>query len=196
MTTRIFKTELIITFPFALLIALMLACDKTGMISVSLITVILHEMGHLIALYAYKRPPRKIILRLCGVQMSQAMLFESAVSEIIVAAAGPAANLFVSAALLPLCEHRFFAALCAAGIVIGAFNLIPLSGLDGGDILHSILSEKFSVRTVYITTYIVNITIILAMVILGAFLALGPLNNPTMLIAAVYLALYVLIKRR
>lgn len=196
MTTRIFKTELIITFPFALLIALMLACDKTGMISVSLIAVILHEMGHLIALYAYKRPPRKIMLRLCGVQMTQARLFESAVSETVVAAAGPATNLFVSAALLPLCEYRFFAALCAAGIVIGAFNLIPLSGLDGGDILHCILSEKFSARTVYITTCIVNITIILAIAILGTFLAIGPLNNPTMLIAAVYLAVYVLIKRR
>lgn len=196
MTVSIFKTELEITFPFALLIALLLCCDKTGMMSVSLLAVIIHETGHLIALYAFKLPPRKISLRLCGIQIVQTRLFESTAAQITVAAAGPAANLIASLALLPLSSYRFCAALCACGLVIGFFNLLPLYGLDGGDILRCILSVRLDPKTVRIVSGTVNAVILILLAISGVLIFISPSHNPTMLIASVYLMLYVIIKHR
>lgn len=196
MTAKILKTELEITFPFALLIAILLCCDKTGMMSVSLIAVILHETGHLIALYALKLPPRKINLRLCGIQMVQTRLFESTAAQITVAAAGPAANLITSLALLPLSAYRFCASLCACGFVIGLFNLLPLYELDGGDILRCLLSIRLDPKTVRIVSGTVNAVILILLAIAGVLIFISPSHNPTMLIATVYLLLYIIIKCR
>ncbi len=196
MTVKLFKTELKITVPFAFLIALLLLFDKTGMMSVSVIAVALHELGHLIALYLLKQPPKSITLCIIGVNIKHNFLFEKPAYEAVVASAGPLANLITSLLLVPFISYSFPAALCAAGIVIGGFNLLPLSELDGGDILKSLLLIKFSLNQVNIITKTVNITVIVFISIIGVYLLFSPSKNPTMLIAAVYLAVYMLIKRR
>ncbi len=196
MTVKLLKTELKITVPFAFLIALLLLFDKTGMMSVSVIAVALHELGHLIALYLLKQPPKNITLCIIGVNIKQNFLFEKPAYEAVVASAGPLANLITSLLLVPFISCSFPAALCAAGIVIGGFNLLPLSELDGGDILKSLLLIKFSLNQVNIITKTVNITVIVFVSMIGVYLLFSPSKNPTMLIAAVYLAVYMLIKRR
>lgn len=196
MTVKLFKTELRITAPFAFLIALLLIFDKTGMMSVSVIAVTLHELGHLMALYALNLPPKSITLSIIGVNIKQTYLFEKPIFETVVAAAGPTANLLTSFLLVPFTNEAFPAALCAAGIVIGAFNLLPLSGLDGGDILNSLLSIKIDESKVNIILKATNVVVILLIAFIGVYLILSPSRNPTMLIAAVYLTVYVLLKRR
>lgn len=196
MTVTLFKTKIIITAPFAFLIALLLIFDKTGMMSVSVIAVTLHELGHLMALYALNLPPKSITLSIIGVNIKQTYLFEKPIFETVVAAAGPILNLLTSFFLVPFIDKAFSAALCAAGIVIGAFNLLPLSGLDGGDILNSLLSIKLNENKVNIITKVTNIITIVLVAFIGVCLLLSPSRNPTMLIAAVYLAVYVLLKRR
>lgn len=196
MTVTLFKTKIIITAPFAFLIALLLIFDKTGMMSVSVIAVTLHELGHLMALYALNLPPKSITLSIIGVNIKQTYLFEKPIFETVVAAAGPISNLLTSFFLVPFIDKAFPAALCAAGIVIGAFNLLPLSGLDGGDILNSLLSIKLNENKVNIITKVTNIITIVLVAFIGVCLLLSPSRNPTMLIAAVYLAVYVLLKRR
>ncbi len=196
MTVKLLKTELKITVPFAFLIALLLLFDKTGMMSVSVIAVALHELGHLITLYLLKQPPKNITLCIIGVNIKHNFLFEKPAYEAVVASAGPLANLITSLLLVPFISYSFPAALCAAGIVIGGFNLLPLSELDGGDILKSLLLIKFSLNQVNIITKTVNITVIVFISIIGVYLLFSPSKNPTMLIAAVYLAVYMLIKRR
>ncbi len=196
MSIKFLKTEVLITFPFALLMAVLLACDKTGMMSVSVIAVVLHELGHLAVLYYQKCPPQKIKLQLIGVGITQTRLLTDLKSEALVAAAGPAANLITSFSLLPFIDLSFPAALCAAGIVIGGFNLLPLTGLDGGDVLRCLLSMKLQGGLVNIITKAVNAVVILLIASFGIFLFVSDNRNPTMLIAAVYLAIYVIIKRR
>ena len=184
MTVTLFKTKIIITAPFAFLIALLLIFDKTGMMSVSVIAVTLHELGHLMALYALNLPPKSITLSIIGVNIKQTYLFEKPIFETVVAAAGPISNLLTSFFLVPFIDKAFPAALCAAGIVIG------------GDILNSLLSIQLNENKVNIITKVTNIITIVLVAFIGVCLLLSPSRNPTMLIAAVYLAVYVLLKRR
>lgn len=196
MSVRFFGTEVCVTFPFAFLLALLLAADRTGMMSVSLIAAAVHETGHLAALYALKMPPKRIRLRLCGIQISHTQLYVGALSRSVVAAAGPATNFVLSVCLLPFSAPPFAAQLCAAGIVVGVFNLLPLSGLDGGDILRCLLDAVCKDETVYIISKAVDIAVSFMLLAVGIYIAAGPEQNPTMLIAAVYLAIYALALHR
>ncbi len=196
MTGKLLKTEIEVTFPFALLTATLLTFDKTGIMSVSLLAAFMHEVGHLVALYAFGLAPSRVAFRVRGIEMVQTRLFDSVAAQITVAAAGPLTNLTISALLLPFCEHRFAASLSAAGIVIGLFNLLPLAELDGGEITLIILSRFLPTKTANAIEIALRIATLCLLTLLGLIIMLGPSRNPTMLIASVYLTLYAALKHR
>lgn len=97
-----------------------------------LLSVFLHETGHLLALWLCKAPIHKLRLGLSGTTICTAPL--SYKHEIITAAAGPAMNFI----LVLFCLHRQpEMALLNLGLML--YNLLPLYPLDGGRILRSVL---------------------------------------------------------
>ena len=110
----ILMAALILLLPLDWLIAAMLAAA-------------IHELGHLVVIYAYGRRPERISIGGFGARIYTGPLNNRA--EFFCAAAGPAASL----CLLSLC--RFFPKLALCGAVQGMFNLIPVHPMDGGRIL-------------------------------------------------------------
>lgn len=196
MTVKVFGGEFNVSFPFALMVAILLCCDSTGMMSVSLLSIFLHELGHLIALYFLKLPPRRVNFRLCGIEIVESRLYCGYSAQLAVAASGPMINILFGLILLPFSNMSFAAIISATNIVIGVFNLLPLSQLDGGEILYCIMSAIMTEHKCKIISRVIDIVFVLMLFITGVYMFSMPNHNPTLLITAVYLSVYAIIKHR
>ena len=196
MTVKLFKGEFNISFSFALMVALLLCCDKTGMMTVSLVSIFVHEMGHLVMLYVLKLPPRRVNFRLCGIEIVESRLYCGYSAQIAVAASGPLINILLGLIFLPFSYLPIAAIVSASNIVIGVFNLLPLSQLDGGEILCCAMSAFMSEQKGKKISRIIDMLFILLLITGGVYIFLMPNHNPTLLITAVYLLVYAIIKHR
>lgn len=118
----------------------LLALDGTGVLRISLLCALLHEMGHLLAYWLlYRRAPEVevsplgLCLRLRGILLPPD-------HKLLLAAAGPLANLLcccVALLWMQGTEHFSYTGywFASANLLIGAGNLLPLPGLDGAHIL-------------------------------------------------------------
>lgn len=97
-----------------------------------LLSVLLHELGHLIAAAILKRRISCIKIEPLGARISFCGIL-SYKDEIIIALMGPLVNLFTAALFwqYEISKHS---------LILGIFNLLPGSSLDGGRILTSLLS--------------------------------------------------------
>ena len=123
--------------------------------------VTLHELGHSLVAQYFKIPVREIVLLPIGGVAMLGKLPEKPRQELIIAAAGPAVNVVIAAALalvgapvLATLDGRgllegaapapspatFLLWLLAANVTLVAFNMIPAFPLDGGRMLRAVLA--------------------------------------------------------
>jgi Zn-dependent protease len=132
----------------------------TALIFVGVIfaAILIHEIGHAAAAAALNIPSKRIVLTFFGGYVQFARQPKKPWHEIVVSAAGPAANLAtwaLAVSLLPLLNSALpstpdaFTALNAlqmlafVSLLLGVFNLLPGFPLDGGHILRSALAYVF-----------------------------------------------------
>ena len=144
MRFKLFGTEIYISFLFAAVIAVMLACDRTGLALPSLFAVFMHEAGHLFCMWALDTSPKSVRLIPASVQITRSIT-SSYKKDTAVALCGPIVNFVLFASLY--FNYLAFgnkATLCYAllNLIIGVFNMLPVKGLDGGTVLYSILAKR------------------------------------------------------
>lgn len=103
---------------------------------ISIITAsVLHELGHITALYLMKIPIRNVRLEPVGAKILSGPM--TGREELIAAASGPAAGMLL-ALLFP-----WFPQLALSGFVQSMFNLLPIMPFDGGRIFRIFASKFF-----------------------------------------------------
>ena len=115
--------------------------DHNGDAVYSICAAAFHECGHLLLLCALRDTPQTLRLGVFGMRIERASSTHlSYRQELLVCAAGPAANLLLCAALLPLCGKlpRLRRAV-RINLLLAGFNLLPLPPLDGGGMLQAAL---------------------------------------------------------
>lgn len=122
------------------LLAAALLFDTAGVLRWGLLASVLHEGGHLALWVLLTRTPPRLVVSPAGIRLSMrgASLRQSSVR--CLAAAGPLTNLGLCAvtvaAMRWVCGYTYggywFA---SANLLVGAFNLLPLPGLDGARVL-------------------------------------------------------------
>ncbi len=125
----------------AVWLTLWLYYDQNGDAVYSICAAAFHECGHLLLLCALRDVPQALRFGVFGMRIERAQTTKlSYVQELAVYAAGPAANLLLSLALLPLCPKlpRLLRAV-RVNLLLGGFNLLPIPPLDGGGIVHAAL---------------------------------------------------------
>ena len=100
------------------------------------VSLLLHEIGHMLAAIMLRVPVREFGLCLRGAYNRRAYADRRRV-EILISAAGPLMNLFLVLPLLYLPAIGTKLALC--NLLIGVVNLLPLPSSDGLRILRTIL---------------------------------------------------------
>ena len=109
--------------------------------------VLLHEFGHALAARRYGIPTKDItLLPIGGVARLERMPTDPK-QELVVALAGPAVNVVIAVALLPIiavADMPFFERLLSTNLFLVAFNLIPAFPMDGGRVLRAGLALKMN----------------------------------------------------
>lgn len=197
MKFKFFGTEVYISFLFCAVVCFMLVVDRTGLVIPTLFAVFIHESGHLLAMWAADCQPRAIRLIPASVQIVRSFSPKKC-GEVAITICGPAANLVIFGVLFTnWCFFKSEQSLSFAilNLVIAVFNLMPVSGLDGGTLLAAAIANF---TDIYRAERIVRIiTAIFACVafLLGVYLWVSGTVNISVFIVAVYLGVCSFIKK-
>ncbi len=197
MKFKFFGTEIYVSFLFCWTLCFMLAIDRTGLVVPTLFSVFIHESGHLLAMWAADCQPRAVRLIPTSVQIIRSFSPKKC-GEVVISLCGPAANLvlfFVLYANYFIFKNPQSLRFAVLNLVLAGFNLLPVSGLDGGVVLTAIISRFTDVykaeRIVRILTGVIAIVVFL----LGFYLWIIGTVNISVFIVAVYLGVCSLIKK-
>ena len=120
---------------FFLLIALLFYLDSSGIVLLSLLACLLHELGHCAALLILGNDIKRITLSAFGASIEPAAPM-SALEEFLIAGAGPGVNLILAVLSARVPEGNTFA---GVNLALAVFNLLPVWQLDGARILRCVL---------------------------------------------------------
>ncbi len=103
-----------------------------------LISVIMHELGHAAAIRLLGGRVVSVRFDSSGLCMDGSGM-DSRARELAVLASGPAAGLVFAAVCSCYPENKFAVMLTAIGLVMTAYNLLPVYPLDGGRMVYTVL---------------------------------------------------------
>lgn len=175
----------------------MLVVDRTGLIIPTLFAVFIHESGHLLAMWAADCQPKSIKLIPASVQIIRAFSSKKH-GEAAIAFCGPAANivmfgvLYANSAIFKNNQSLIFAIL---NLVIATFNLLPVTGLDGGTLLTIFLAKFTNIYKAESIVRIITVAFAFVAFVFGVYLWASETVNISVFIVSVYLAVCGLIKK-
>ena len=168
--------------------------DATGTAAQCLLASVIHELGHLTALFLCRSTPSAMVINVFGVRIEkQADSHLTYGQDVWISLAGPAINL-ISAFVLYLLAGWGTAA--SIHLVLGLFNLLPLEPLDGGQALCGILRYRLSeerARRIVLRTSAITLFPMMAVSVLLLFYS-G--YNFTFLAVTAYVAALIFLKRK
>ena len=106
-----------------------------------------HECGHLLAARLLRIPLQLLELDIGGARIVPKGQLSSFRAELLLAGAGPAASLLL-ACIIPHNGMSFCLFLHSSTLSLALFNLLPISGFDGGRILCALLSFQLESKHV------------------------------------------------
>lgn len=113
--------------------------EGVGLLPWGLLACLIHELGHVAAALACGGQMERLRLTVVGAELS--FSYRAPLSygqDSLVALAGPAANMLAGGLLYIVGQHLP----AALSLGIGAFNLMPILPLDGGRVVHGLLSDR------------------------------------------------------
>lgn len=189
MRFEFFGTKIYLSFPFFAVLCLMLCFDKTGLMAPTLFSVILHETGHLFAMWLLNSPPVSVDLIPASVRITERP-FISLKKTVIIALSGPFLNLAAALTALlnfTLYKNGFALNFGIINLALGIFNLLPCSGLDGGTVLKNILCRKLTLEKAELCLKFSTFIIAAAIFVLGVLLFYFKKFNISVFLIALYL---------
>lgn len=196
MRFKLFGTEFYVSFLFTAVITAMLAFDRTGFILPLLFAVLIHEAGHLAAMWILDCAPKRVRLVPAAVEITT-KINSGGKYEIIIALCGPLVNLLLFATLFVnylAFGNEGYLTVGLINLLIGLFNLLPVTGLDGGTVLFNILCRKTELARAGLIMRIINFSVALAALIAAITLCFKGQFNLSFFILALYLAVMSIIK--
>ena len=196
MKFKILSVEVNVSFFFFAFLTLMLIIDKTGFVLPVFLATVIHEAGHLAAMYVLKCQPKKISLIPGSIQIVRSFCVKRQ-GEIFILFSGPLANLTLTALsflFYYFTEFDFFFTLSAVNLLVFAFNLLPLRGLDGGSILYIVLEKIFQNAKSEIIIDIISLACGVLAVFMGVSGIMSGKINLSLAILGLYLIVGVIIK--
>lgn len=167
------------------LLAVFVWLSSPEVLGAVLLAALCHELGHYAALRRRGGWVRAVRISALGAEMQVAGRMSYG-GELLAAAAGPAVNLLLAAALGLL--GRWWEPLylfAGAQLVLGAFNLLPALPLDGGRILWLALAWLTEPYTAQRVLSAVSLAVSLALLLGGGWFIWRLGGSPFLLVGAV-----------
>ena len=174
----------------------MLATDRTGMIVPSLFAVIMHEIGHLFAMWLLECAPKRIKLIPASIQITSPFS-KGYRNDIIIAVCGPLTNFVIFFALYAnymVFNNKITLYYALLNLIIGLFNSLPVKGLDGGTILFSLLVKKLEYNKAMLILRFITLAVALALIISAIYFTVKGKVNLSLYIIGIYLIVMSILK--
>ncbi len=186
MKFRLFGIEFEISFLFSAVLALIAATDRTGNIFLFFAAAALHEAAHLITMVILKTKPSAVKLIPGGINIVDDSV-KTPLEDILILASGPIANL--------ICFFVFRNDFSALNLILFVYNMLPISGLDGGRIAHIFFIKFFG--AVIADRCITGLTVIAAAIfaLIFIYLLLNGIENYSVLIFSLYIISTIFFKK-
>ena len=180
--------------PFCfLLLPVLLALGAVSSLLTALLSLTLHELSHTMCAHALGYTIGSVEIQPFGFVARMTSRFHSALSELLIAAAGPLCSLILAMAFAGILY--FFPALEAGlapflsfNLILGLMNLLPALPLDGGRILRALLCMVMRPRSATLVAAWLGIGLGAAMGLLGV-LAFSTTQNLTLPLMGLFLLL-------
>lgn len=195
MKFKLFGTKIYISFFFCAVFTIMLATDRTGFILPTFFAIIMHETGHLFAMWILDCEPKQIKLIPASVQIVSGFT-KRYKNDILVAVFGPAVNFVLFFAFYfnyRAFENKITLYYGLLNLIVGVFNSLPVSGLDGGTVLYSLLAKKYDISRTNLILKTVSFIISAVIIIIAVVLTLKGSTNISVYIIGIYLFIVALI---
>lgn len=175
------KVRIYIWFSFFAVISLFLAIGQNPWGVWCISASILHELGHVAAFSVKRCPPLELHFEYSGIRLIPKRQVYPIRREFFFLISGSAVNFlcFLALWLLRLPVPAFF------HLILGFFNLLPLQGLDGGQILQLLLDRKFGPQLGSSMSTIIS-WIVSFFLTIGGFLLFCRTGNFTLLLIVIY----------
>lgn len=186
MKFKLFGIEFEISFLFTAVLALIVATDKTGNIFLFFAASAIHEAAHLFAMYFVKAKPSDVKLIPGGINIVDKSV-KTPMEDILILASGPIANL--------ICYFIFNNDFSALSLLLFIYNMLPISGLDGGRIAHILFSKLFSICTAGRLMTVLTVVASAAFALIFIYLLLNGIENYSVLIFSLYIISTIFFKK-
>lgn len=196
MIFNIFGVKVEITFWFVALITFIISLNSPSNVLVTVISSLLHEMGHLLIMTSVGNKPQVVRFEITGMNIiRQPDLKISTKNEVIIALGGPLINLicfFISVIILCFYENETILTFGCINLILMIFNLLPIKKLDGGMALYYILLQKYDNLTCTKILKITSVFFITLIYIWGIYAFISSKYNISLIIIAIFLTLSML----
>ena len=159
--------------------------DPSGEVAATVISAFLHELGHLCVLFLCDIGIKELGVTPYGLEIATTRKYKSFSEEIAVNCAGCAINFITYFAFSPY--GGFALSLANASLILGILNSLPVISLDGGEVLHAILSLVFSFHTAEKASRIISFFTLTVLWILAVYIFLFSGYNYSLFIMSVWL---------
>jgi len=196
MSFRLFGTKIYISFFFCAVFTVMLAFDRTGLILPTFLAVLVHEFGHLFAMWMLDCEPKQIRLIPASIQVVSSFS-KRYKNDIIVAVFGPLSNFVLFATLILnyfAFKNEMVLYYALLNLIIGIFNALPVMGLDGGTVLYSVLAKRGDSARAGLTVKIITLITAALIIIVAITLTVRGKFNLSFFIIGIYLFIICLVK--
>ncbi len=183
-----FKIRL--SFYFCALIMIFLLFDNDSIMPYILTGIFIHECGHLLAFIFSGKQVDKIVFSAIGIDIKTHELNTSLTESVFIHISGPAANIIAAAISFYCFRNEYFS---AANLTLGIFHLLPISGLDGGNLIKCLLIKALPIYAVEKVVISVSYIFILILFLFGIFLLF--ITNGNFSLIAVSIALLLSIRK-
>lgn len=174
------------------LFAWVLMHEQKGVAAGCLAASLMHECGHLLMMFCCKAPPRTIAVGLFGMRITRdAVLTQTYMDDFWIALGGPLVNVLSCVLFYFLKKEQAF----WIHAVIAGLNLLPITPLDGGQIILAILCQKVSREKAVHAMCIVSCAVLFPLGVLAFLIVLQNPHNLSLLMVELYLILLMIFKR-
>lgn len=181
-----------IDFLFFFMVTLMLLYNGTATLMVLCLSL-LHEAGHIAALLLLGGRIHTLRLSAFGMVMVPQSDALSLQEETLFVLAGPLVNLVITLLLAPF-EAECISQIAALSLLLGLFNLLPISALDGGKALWYCLQLYYKESTVAKAVRVISVLTLCLLALFGCYLLWQNHQNFSVLLIVVYLSILLINK--
>lgn len=196
MKFKLFNIEINISVLFCLVLSFLLIIDKTGLMTLSLLTVIIHETGHLICMKRLRCCPKSLKFTAYGIFIISPFVDTDSKEKAIIAFFGPFFN-FITAVITYLINlktnNKMLLNFLIVNTIFAVFNFLPIKGLDGGTVLNGIL-ERFRCKNKEKILTVISFIFTFLLIFFGVTVFLRSFGNISLLLLGIYLFVINLMK--